>query len=97
MAVLKSTDVYQEALSRASQNQTVTQKIGTPVEAGWYVTGSLKIFGGGYGRAALTIPIHGSRGDATIYTWANQMGGGWKIFFLEVIFDGTGERVKILE
>jgi Cytochrome oxidase complex assembly protein 1 len=93
--VLKSSDVYKEALSRAQANPAVTEALGTPVEAGFLLTGSINVSNGG-GDADISIPISGPQGKATIHAVAVKESGTWVYSVLEVTVEGTGESIDLL-
>src|SRR5258708_39056225 len=53
---IKRSDVYQEALRRVQNDPAVTAALGTPIEAGLYVTGNVSLNGTG-GHANFDFPI----------------------------------------
>ena len=63
---MKSSDVYQQALARAKANPQVVEKLGTPIQEGFFVSGNIDA-SPGRGEAKLTIPISGPKGSATIF------------------------------
>lgn len=63
---MRSSDVYQHALERASSNEAVVEALGEPIGPGWYLTGSIDVQGAS-GRADVSIPIAGPRGEGTIF------------------------------
>jgi Cytochrome oxidase complex assembly protein 1 len=71
---IKSSDAYKTAVSRVKADSRVTEAIGTPIKEGWVVGGHTEVSGGS-GQADLTIPIHGPKGEATIYTTATKSAG----------------------
>jgi hypothetical protein len=87
---MKSTDGYKLALQKAQNDPRVQQRLGTPIEDGLFVSGSVKVSGSS-GKADLTIPISGPKGKGTIYVDATKFAGEWKFNRLEVGFDGGGE------
>src|SRR5437868_2903276 len=64
-AAIKHTDVYRHARDRAISDPRVVAKLGAPVEAGWWVTGSVSTENA-TGVASIKFPISGSRGKATV-------------------------------
>jgi hypothetical protein len=73
---MKRSDVYREALSRVQNDPAVTAALGTPIEAGLYVTGKINIDGTG-GHATIDFPISGPKGKATVHAVATKSGAGW--------------------
>ncbi len=96
MGSIKSSDAYKLALEKAQQNPIVQQKLGTPIQAGTFVAGSINVSGTS-GKADLTIPISGPKGKGAIYVDATKFAGEWKFNRLEVGFDAGGERVDLLQ
>src|SRR5262252_8954380 len=72
----RHSEVYQRAMTSASTNHQVREAIGEPIEAGWFVSGQLRI-NGGSGRADLSIPVTGNRGKGRIRAVAYKSGGVW--------------------
>ena len=73
---MRSNDVYREAMARAQANPVLIERLGTPIEAGFFTSGSINVSGPS-GNADLAIPIHGPRGEATINVVAEKRGGVW--------------------
>lgn len=94
--VIRSTDVYQEALKRAQNSDAVAQALGNPIQDGTLVTGNVST-GGTTGHANLAIPISGPKGTGTIYVVASKAQGTWKFQTLKVKVDQTGESIDLLE
>ena len=92
--VMKSSDVYQEALSRAKSNPAVVVALGSPIKEGLMVSGSTQT-NGATGQADLAIPISGPQGKGTIYVAATKAAGEWDYSKLEVEIDGTKERIDL--
>jgi hypothetical protein len=93
---LRSSDVYQYALARASSNDAVVEALGEPVEPGWYLTGSIEVQGAS-GQADVSIPIAGPRGKGTIFVSARKTAGRWDYQVLEVEIEGREERIDLRE
>jgi hypothetical protein len=93
---MKSSDAYKIALSRAKADQRVAEAIGTPIEDGWFVSGSTNVSGGS-GKSDLTIPIHGPKGEATIYAVATKSAGQWEYSKLVVKVEKTDETIDLAE
>lgn len=74
---MKSTDVYKEALSRAKNDPRVIQAIGSPIEAGFLVTGNVNV-NNRTGDADIAFPIKGPRGKGTVHAVAVRESGGWR-------------------
>jgi hypothetical protein len=91
---LKQTDVYQTAVARAKSDSRVVAALGTPIEEGWFLSGSTKV-NGSSGSADISIPISGPNGKGTIYAVATKSGGEWSYSKLAVKIDRTGETIDL--
>jgi hypothetical protein len=91
---LKSSPVYSQALKAAQSDARVTQALGDPVQAGWYVMGSLQEQGIS-GDATLTIPISGPRKGGTLYASARKQNGTWQFYTLAVQVDGEDKIIPL--
>ena len=94
-ASFKTSEVYQQGLARAQANEEVQAKIGEPIEAGFFTSGSIEISGAS-GRADMAIPISGPKGSATIHAVANKSAGRWSFTTLEVAVNGAASRIDLL-
>lgn len=74
---IKSSDVYKESVARAETSSEAKDALGSPVEPGFFVSGSINVNGGG-GSADLSIPVHGPKGKGTIYVQAHRDAGHWE-------------------
>ena len=92
---MKSSDAYKLAMDKAQKDPRVTQRLGTPIKSGMFVSGNINVAGTS-GKADITIPISGPKGKATIYVDATKFAGEWKFDRLEVGFDGDPQRVDLL-
>ncbi|MGH9577050.1 MAG: cytochrome c oxidase assembly factor Coa1 family protein [Terriglobales bacterium] len=93
---MKSSDVYKTAVARAKANPVVVEKLGTPMEEGFLVSGNIDA-SPGRGEAKLTIPISGPKGSATIYADATKRGADWEFSVLEVVIEGEAQKIDLLE
>lgn len=101
MSAMKSSEVYQYALSKAKVDPTVAEELGEPIQDGWFVQGSINT-SGSYGDAKFQIPIKGPKKSGTIYVVASKDGSedgikGWTYEMLEVDVEGRAERIELIE
>ncbi len=94
--VMRSSDVYEEAVATAKANPMVEAALGTPIEEGLLMTGSINVSGSS-GDADLAIPIYGPRRRATIYAVASKSRGEWVFSSLTVGLKDGEERIDLLE
>jgi len=95
-AVFRRTDIFKDALAKATANPQVRAELGEPVKEGWWVNGHMRISGSA-GNAALSIPLKGSSKGGTLYAVAHKSAGEWRYDRLEVEVDGRAERIKLLD
>lgn len=94
--IMKSSDAYKDAVARAQAHPGVQAALGTPIEEGLFVTGSINTSGTS-GSADFAIPISGPNGKATVYAIATKTAGVWNFSGLIVEIQDTGERLNLLE
>lgn len=93
---MKSSDAYRTALTRAKSNPAVVNALGSPIEAGFFVSGKTNVSGSS-GNADMTIPISGPHGKGTIYFVASKFAGEWTFSKLVVEVEKTGQRIDLIE
>ena len=94
--MLKSSDPYKEALSKTKAHPAVIEALGTPLEEGYFTSGSIHISGPS-GKAELAIPISGPKGTGTIYLVAQKTAGEWSFSKLVVEVDKPKQRMDLLQ
>jgi hypothetical protein len=94
--MVKSSDVYKEALATARAHPAVVKALGSPIKAGIFVMGSINVSGSS-GQADLAIPISGPNGKGTIYAVASKSAGRWTFSKLVVEIKATKERIDFIE
>ncbi|HEY3026955.1 MAG TPA: cytochrome c oxidase assembly factor Coa1 family protein [Pyrinomonadaceae bacterium] len=97
MGSIKSSVPYTRALAQAKADPTLIAEMGSPIEAGWYVTGSIRSTGQN-SFADLTFPIHGPNKSGTLHVIALkstlvQGMEDWKITVLEAKVAGRSEPI----
>lgn len=92
--ILKSTDVYKSAVERAKADPQVIAALGTPIEEGYFLSGSTNV-NGASGQADLAIPISGPKGKATVYVVAKKSAGEWTYEKLVVEIAAPKERIHL--
>ncbi len=93
-SVMKSSDVYKTALSRAKANPEVVAALGTPIKDGLFVSGNTHADGAS-GEANLSIPISGPKGSGTVYVVATKVAGRWNYSTMEVEISGNKDRIDL--
>ncbi len=94
MNAFKSSPVYTEAMEAARSNPAATGALGTPIESGWWMAGSLSEQGLS-GDASFVIPISGPKRGGTLYAAARKGNGIWQFYTLAVQVDGDNEIIQL--
>jgi hypothetical protein len=89
-SVIKRSDVYRQAFSRATADPRVITALGTPIEKGWWVIGSVKL-DNDTGSANIDFPISGPKGSARVHARASYDGNTWTYSSLIVRPEAGGE------
>jgi hypothetical protein len=92
--VLKSSEPYTESLAIVQADPHVRDALGSPIEAGFLVSGNIN-WNGSAGHADLAYSVSGPSGDADVYVVADRATGQWSITRLIVDVDSTGERIAL--
>jgi len=96
MGSIKTSDAFKMALDAAQKDARVQEKLGTPIEAGWFVSGNINV-SGATGEANLVIPIHGPRGKGKLYAEGTKSTGQWNFSNLIVEVESDGTRIDLLD
>jgi uncharacterized membrane protein YhaH (DUF805 family) len=94
--LMKSSDAYSGALSRAKANPAVVASLGTPIKDGFFVSGSISE-NSSWGNANLVFPITGPKGSANVYVSASKSSDQWHFDRLIVQNNQTREQINLLE
>ncbi|HWS89292.1 MAG TPA: cytochrome c oxidase assembly factor Coa1 family protein [Pyrinomonadaceae bacterium] len=94
MSAIKSSEVYKGALGVAQAHPAVNERLGQPVEDGWFVKGSIKLNATG-GSADLEIPLSGPKGAGTLFVRAVSPEGTWMYQRLDLVTGG--KTVSLLD
>lgn len=92
---LRSSEVVKQAVTKAEAHPEVARRIGTPIDIGWLVSGSINTTGPG-GEANLKVPISGQNGKGALYIVAEKKADRWAYTTLEVEVEGSDERIDVL-
>jgi hypothetical protein len=93
---IKSTDAYKNARDRAAADPRVVAALGSPVEAGWWVMGSVHADTNTGGSADMNFPIHGPKGEAKVHAVATTKGSSWEYSELTATPEG-GRPIDLLK
>jgi hypothetical protein len=93
-SVIKRSDVYRQAFTRATSDSRVVEALGTPIEKGWWVMGSVNI-NNDTGNANIDFPISGPKGSARVHATASYDGNAWTYSSL-VVRPASGGEIDVL-
>jgi hypothetical protein len=94
-ALLKRSEPARLALQRANAHPGVAARIGTPLEVGWVVTGSLKNFGSEGGTVRLSLPVRGPKGRGSIAVRGVRVDGRWTYSVMQLVPDDGSPPVDL--
>jgi hypothetical protein len=90
-----SSDVYKQAMIRATSDPQVRAQFGEPLQAAWLISGELHV-SGSTGNANLSIPVSGPRGGGVIRAVAFKSAGAWRFTYLQVNVAGQTNCIDLL-
>lgn len=94
VGAIRSSEPYQEALDRARAHPAVAERLGTPIEPKWWLTGSIDL-NNDTGTANIRIPISGPKGEASIDVAATKSSGAWT-YTRMLVEPATGPPIDLL-
>lgn len=95
MNLLKG-DAYQLSLTSLHNNSAVIEKMGEPIQPGWFVIGSIST-SGSEGSASLGYSISGSLASGWVHVDAKKLEGDWKLNEVVVSINPNGEKLQVVE
>jgi hypothetical protein len=93
-SVIKRSDVYREAYTRATNDPRVVAALGTPIEKGWWVMGKVSLDDNN-GMANIDFPISGPKGSARVHAAASHDTEAWNYSSL-VVRPAAGGEIDVL-
>jgi hypothetical protein len=91
--MIKSSPPYEESLAMIQAHPEIREVIGTPIEPGFLVTGSIEV-NPSSGFADIAYTVSGPRGSADVSVVAEKSGAQWTFESIDVEID-TGARFKL--
>lgn len=94
-AAMRSSDPYKDAMQRAQNDPRVMAALGTPIEPGWFISGSINTENRD-GNANISIPISGPKQSASIHVAGTKEGGRWT-YTRMIVTPATGPTIDLLD
>jgi hypothetical protein len=91
----KSSEPCKQAVALAAANPEIQAELGTPIEVGFMVSGSISSSNTS-GEAMLDIPISGPKGEAHVFVEGKKAAGLWTYSRMEVVLPGTTQPVSLI-
>jgi hypothetical protein len=88
-------EAFDQSLAAVSQNTKVVEIIGEPIEAGYFVMGSIQTSGAN-GEASLEYSISGPNGDADVYVQAYKEMETWSLYNVIVHWPDTDKKIQVV-
>ncbi|MDB6139396.1 MAG: hypothetical protein JWO94_2468 [Verrucomicrobiaceae bacterium] len=95
MHSFRDSDVCTQAMARAASSGEVRAFLGSPVQQGWMINGSINLQNSD-GTADVTFPISGPKGSGTLHAEASKKNGTWIFSQLLFIPDSTRRPIDLL-
>lgn len=93
--MVRSSDVFQQAVAELESNEAAIAALGEPLEVGMFFTGSINT-SGDTGSADFSVPVFGSKTDGRLYVVAVKDREGWQFTTLELVVEPHDERIDLL-
>jgi hypothetical protein len=87
--------VFELAMTRVRSNAVSMEALGTPINAGFVVSGSIG-WNAPPGTADVTIPVSGPRGAGTLHVVGRESAGKWTLTTLQLALTGSGRRIDLV-
>jgi Cytochrome oxidase complex assembly protein 1 len=75
-AAIRSAEPYRDGVARAKADPRVIEVLGAPVEAGWYVSGSIRTQNRD-GNCDISVPLNGSKQSGSLRVVGTKEDGRW--------------------
>ncbi len=94
--MMTGSDPYKEGLAKAQQDDYLIEILGEPIETDGIMQGELS-FKNSKGKADISIPIKGPKGEARVYIVGTKQNEQWTYSEMYVIIAETDEQIDLLE
>lgn len=94
VGAMSHSDVIDLAIERAEADPRVIEALGTPLERGFMVQGSIQIQND-RGSADVVVPVTGPKGEGELWAVGTREQGEWRLDRLELEVTASGEIIPI--
>lgn len=94
--VLTNSEAYAMTMAAVRADEKVRAALGEDIATGFWTGGSINIEGGGSGRASLSIPLKGSKGNGTATSRAVRVAGKWDLRLVVVAIEGEDTPIVLV-
>ena len=88
-------EAFDQSMVSISQNTEVIEVVGEPIEAGYFVMGSIQT-SGAKGEASLQYSISGPKGEADVYVQAYKEMEAWSLYNVIVHNPETDKKIQVV-
>ena len=93
---VKNATPYAYAVEQASNNQTVIEFLGEPIETAGIMSGNISL-SDNHGNVDITIPLKGPHGRASVTIKGEKIDGEWNYDELYVLIKESSEKINLLD
>lgn len=88
-------EAFDQSMAAISQNSEVIEIVGEPIEAGYFVMGSIQTSGAN-GKASLQYSISGPKGEADVYVQAYKEMEAWELYNVVVHWPESDKKIQVV-
>jgi len=94
-ALMKSSDAHTTSLKQVQENDSVKEILGTPIEPGFWLMGSINL-NGSSGNADIFYPVSGPKSSGTVYVVGTKTEGVWQYSKISFIQETTNKKIDLV-
>ena len=89
-------EAYKKSLEVISSNSEVIELVGSPIKAGYFVLGNIKVSGSN-GKTSLEYSILGSKAEAEVYVLADKRMNQWNLSEVVVYNEELNVTIQVVK
>ena len=94
--VLSNSTPYEYAVEKASNDSSVIEYLGNPIETAGIMRGNISIKNGS-GEVDISIPLKGPKGKGSVIVIGKKIDGEWIYEELYVLIKETNDKINLLD